>query len=145
MFSKTCEYAVRAMIFIAQRSKKGEKVGIKEISKEIDSPESFIAKILQDLSRKGLVLSSKGPNGGFYLEEKLLHGSLASIVKAVDGEKIFSGCGLGLKQCSEAHPCPIHYEFKAIRESMRVMLVQAKLSSFTVELEKKLTFLKQRD
>jgi len=143
MFSKTCEYAIRAMIFIAQRSKGGEKAGIKEISKEIDSPESFIAKILQELSRKGLVLSSKGPNGGFYLDDKLMDGTLAAIVKAVDGEKIFSGCGLGLKQCSEAQPCPIHYEFKAIRENMRQLLEQARLGSFTAELEKKLTFLKR--
>ncbi|GGH04507.1 hypothetical protein GCM10007415_46040 [Parapedobacter pyrenivorans] len=143
MFSKTCEYAIRAMIFIAQRSKKGEKAGIKEISKEIDSPEAFIAKILQDLGRRGLVLSTKGPNGGFYLDDKLLDGSLAAIVKAVDGEKIFSGCGLGLKQCSEVHPCPIHTEFKSIRESMKRMLEQAKLGSFTMELEKKLTFLRR--
>lgn len=131
------------MIFIAKRSKAGEKAGIKEISKEIDSPESFIAKILQDLSRKGLVLSTKGPNGGFFLDEKLLGGSLADIVKSVDGEKIFSGCGLGLKQCSEAQPCPIHYQFKIIREEMRDMLEGAKLSSFTEQLENKLTFLKR--
>jgi len=143
MFSKTCEYAIRAMIFIAKRSKAGEKAGIKEISKEIDSPESFIAKILQELGRKGLVLSNKGPNGGFFLDEQLLDGSLADIVKSVDGEKIFSGCGLGLKQCSEAKPCPIHYQFKIIREEMRNMLETAKLSSFTEELENKLTFLKR--
>ena len=96
MFSKTCEYAIRAMIFIAKRSKSGEKTGIKEISNEIASPESFIAKILQELSRKGLVLSAKGPNGGFFLDEKLLDGSLPDIIKTVDWEKIFSGCGLGL-------------------------------------------------
>lgn len=143
MFSKTCEYAIRAMIFIAKRSKAGEKAGIKEISKEIDSPESFIAKILQDLSRKGLVLSTKGPNGGFFLDDKLLDGSLADIVKSVDGEKIFSGCGLGLKQCSEAKPCPIHYQFKIIREEMRNMLEGAKLSSFTEQLENRLAFLKR--
>lgn len=131
------------MIFIAKRSKAGEKAGIKEISKEIDSPESFIAKILQDLSRKGLVLSTKGPNGGFFMDEKLLGGSLADIVKSVDGEKIFSGCGLGLKQCSEAQPCPIHYQFKVIRQEMRDMLEGAKLSSFTEQLENKLTFLKR--
>lgn len=131
------------MIFIAKRSKAGEKAGIKEISKEIDSPESFIAKILQDLSRKGLVLSTKGPNGGFFMDEKLLGGSLADIVKSVDGEKIFSGCGLGLKQCSEAQPCPIHYQFKIIRQEMRDMLEGAKLSSFTEQLENKLTFLKR--
>src|SRR3546814_496903 len=87
-------------------------------------------------------LSTKGPNGGLFLEERLLNGSLADIIKSVDGEKFFSGCGLGLKQCSESKPCPIHYQFKIIREEMRDMLEGAKLSSFTEQLENKLTFLK---
>lgn len=106
MFSKTCEYAIRAMIFIAKKSSNGSKVGIKEIAQGIDSPEHFIAKILQDLSRKGLVQSLKGPTGGFYLEKASLNYSLADIVKSVDGDKIFSACALGLKQCSESKPCP---------------------------------------
>ena len=55
MFSKTCEYAIRALIYIAQKAKNGEKVGIKDIAVGIDSPEYFIAKILQELSRKGYV------------------------------------------------------------------------------------------
>jgi len=69
MFSKTCEYAIRAMIFIAQKSKLG-RVGIKEIAEAIDAPEHFIAKILQELCRKGLLQSLKGPTGGFYQSEK---------------------------------------------------------------------------
>src|SRR5690348_16384099 len=100
------------MIFIAQGSQDGNKVSIKAISKGIDSPEHFIAKILQDLSRRGFVQSVKGPNGGFYLNGESMGCSLADIVKAVDGNKIFSGCGLGMSQCSETHPCPIHHEFK---------------------------------
>ncbi|MCH5714809.1 RrF2 family transcriptional regulator [Niabella hibiscisoli] len=112
MFSKTCEHAIRAMIFIAQKSREGERVGIKDIAKSIEAPEHFIAKILQDLSRKNLVLSAKGPNGGFYHDQQSAQCTLADIVKTIDGDKIFSGCGLGLKQCSESHPCPIHHEFK---------------------------------
>lgn len=143
MFSKTCEYAIRAMIYIAQKSKEGNKVGIKEIAKGIDSPEHFIAKILQDLSRKRLLQSLKGPNGGFYLEEEALKCSLADIVRVLDGDKIFTGCGLGLKQCSETHPCPIHHEFKLVRKSVQTMLENARLGEFTEELEKSLTFLKR--
>jgi AraC-like DNA-binding protein len=71
MFSKTCEYALRALIYIAQQSKNDSRVGIKDISKSINSPEHFIAKILQDLSRKGFVQSVKGPNGGFYMDQKI--------------------------------------------------------------------------
>jgi Rrf2 family protein len=143
MFSKTCEYAIRAMIFIAQKSKAGNKVGIKEIAKGIDSPEHFIAKILQDLGRRGLLRSLKGPNGGFYLDAEALECSLADIVKVVDGDKLFTGCGLGLKQCSETHPCPIHHEFKTVREGIQQMLENAKFGEFSEELEKSLTFLKR--
>jgi len=143
MFSKTCEYAIRAMIFIAQKSKDGNKVGIKEIAKGIDSPEHFIAKILQDLGRRRLLQSVKGPNGGFYLDEEALECSLADIVKVVDGDKLFTGCGLGLKQCSETHPCPIHNEFRSVRKGIQTMLENAKLGEFTEELEKRLTFLKR--
>ncbi|MGN6476794.1 MAG: RrF2 family transcriptional regulator [Flavipsychrobacter sp.] len=143
MFSKTCEYAIRAMIFIAQKSKDGTKVGIKEIAKGIDSPEHFIAKILQELSRKGLLQSMKGPTGGFYLEKEDLSCTLAEIVKVIDGDKLFTGCGLGLKQCSETHPCPIHHEFKKVRKSIQNVLEKAKLGEFTDELEKNLTFLKR--
>lgn len=142
MFSKTCEYAIRAMIFIAQHTKDGSKVGIREIAKGIDSPEHFIAKILQELSRKKLVQSLKGPTGGFYLDAAARKHSLADIVKVVDGDQLFSGCGLGLKKCSESHPCPIHHEFKKIRKEMQQMLEKAKLGEFTDKLEKKLTFLK---
>lgn len=143
MFSKTCEYAIRAMIYVAQKSKDGNKVGIKEIAKGIDSPEHFIAKILQDLSRKKLLQSMKGPNGGFYLDKKGLKCTLADIVREVDGDQLFTGCGLGLKQCSESHPCPIHHEFKSVRKNIQSMLEKAKLGEFTEALEKSLTFLKR--
>ncbi len=143
MFSKTCEYAIRAMLFIAQKTKEGDRIGIKEIAKGIDSPEHFIAKILQDLSRKGLLQSAKGPTGGFYLNDSSMKQSLADIVKAVDGDKIFQGCGLGLKQCSEALPCPIHHEFKRMRKQLFQMLERAKVGTFTSTLENSLAFLKR--
>jgi Rrf2 family protein len=143
MFSKACEYAIRALLFIAQKTKDGSKVGIKEIAKGIDSPEHFIAKILQDLSRKGMVQSQKGPSGGFYLDQTSLNASLADVVRTVDGDSIFSGCGLGLKQCSEARPCPLHHEFKKIRDEIFNMLQTAKLGEFNSQLEKNKLFLKR--
>lgn len=143
MFSKTCEYAIRAMIFIAQKSRDGERVGIKDIAKGIEAPEHFIAKILQELSRKNLVLSVKGPNGGFYHDHESAQSSLADIVKTIDGDKIFSGCGLGLQQCSESHPCPIHHEFKKVRGSIQRMLEKARIGTLTRELEQQLTFLRR--
>jgi Rrf2 family protein len=143
MFSKTCEYAIRAMLFIAQKSREGQKVGIRAIAKNIASPEHFIAKILQDLSRKGLLQSAKGPNGGFYLEDKDFKRSIAEIVVAVDGDRIFTGCGLGLRECSAAKPCPIHHEFKKIREQLTKTLSRASIDSFAAILDSSEAFLKR--
>lgn len=143
MLSKTCEYAIRAMIYIAQKSKNEEKIGIKAIAKGINSPEHFMAKILQELSRKKLLQSTKGPNGGFYLDSDHLKYSLADIVKAIDGDKLFTGCGLGLENCSEKKPCPLHYEFKTIREKIKLTLQTAKVGEFKEKLDLGLNFLRR--
>lgn len=132
------------MIFIAQKTKTGNRVGIKEIANATDAPEYFIAKILQDLSRKGFVQSMKGPTGGFYVEDASAICSLADIVKAIDGDKLFTGCGLGLKNCNEMRPCPIHSQFKKVRESIYNMLENSTIGEFNKQLEKNLAFLKRK-
>jgi|SRR5690606_14127411 len=140
MFSKTCEYGIRAMIYISQKSSEGLKVGVKEISKGIDSPEHFIAKILQILTKRDLLSSSKGPNGGFFINKQSTV-TLADIVKAIDGDKLFVKCGLGLGYCSEDHPCPIHHDFKVIRAQISTMLHTSRLNDFNDLLKEKLTYL----
>lgn len=123
MFSKACEYGIRAMTQIALHSKIGNRIGLKAIAKSIGSPEAFTAKILQQLSRNNLVDSVKGPAGGFEMNAKQLRNiTLSDIVKTIDGDLVYTGCGLGLKNCSELSPCPLHQEFKAIREQLKNML-----------------------
>lgn len=143
IFSKTCEYAMRAVFFIAHKTSGGGRVSIKEISIGIDSPEHFLAKILQDLSRRGIVQSAKGPNGGFYMDESSLKRPLSEIVEAVDGNGIFTGCGLGLKQCSEVNPCPLHHDFKAIRNQIHNLLQTTAIGEFNEDLILGITTLKK--
>lgn len=134
IFSKTCEYAIRAVFYIAQRSEEGQKVGIKEIAENINSPEPFLAKILQQLSREGLIQSHKGPNGGFFFDARGLKRPIADIVKAVDGNDIFTGCGMGLTYCSEKNPCPLHDDFKKIRNQITDMLQHTSIGQFNRQL-----------
>jgi Rrf2 family protein len=143
MFSKACEYSIRAMIFIAQKSKDGHRLGIKDIATGVDSPEHFMGKILTELSRKGLVLSAKGPHGGFYMDEKCLKYTLSDVVTAIDGNQLFTGCGLGLKSCNENKPCPIHDEFKIVRTKLRSLLETTRIGEFNESLEKGLVFLRR--
>ena len=135
---------MRAVFFIAHKTAEGGRVGIKEIALGIDSPEHFLAKILQDLSRRGVVQSAKGPNGGFYVDEVILNMPLASIVEAVDGSDIFTGCGLGLEYCSEENPCPIHHEFKTIRNQIQDLLKTTKIGEFNEELNLGIAVLKKQ-
>ncbi|WP_293872326.1 Rrf2 family transcriptional regulator [Flavobacterium sp.] len=144
MFSKSCEYAIKAMIFVSQKSKDEGNVGVKEIAKGIDAPAHFIAKILQDLSKKRLLNSVKGPNGGFYMNQGNLKSSLADIVRAVDGDSIYKDCIIGLKLCSEKNPCPVHFEFKEIKRNLISMLEDNTIADFNEELDLEKFFLKNK-
>lgn len=118
MFSKTCEYGIRAAVYIAAKSQNGERCSITDISNAIDSPEAFTAKICQKLARVNLILSKKGPNGGFYID-KNSQLKLIDIVVALDGDNIFKGCALGLDQCNAKNPCPLHDQFAAMRSDLK--------------------------
>lgn len=123
MFSKACEYGIRAAVFIALQSEKGSRVGLRDIAKSIDSPEAFTSKILQQLSRNELIHSSKGPIGGFEMTKYQLDTvMLSDIVRTIDGDAVYTGCGLGLPKCNASRPCPLHHEFMGIREKLKVML-----------------------
>jgi Rrf2 family protein len=142
MFSKSCEYAIKAMIYVAQRSNKGEKAGVKDIAKNTDAPEHFVGKIMQDLAKRKVVKSIKGPNGGFYLDKNDMQVSIADIVKATDGLGLYTDCVLGLKVCNEKKPCPVHYEYKEIKKHFIEMLEHNNLESFNEKLLSGKFFLK---
>lgn len=144
MFSKTCEYAIRAVMFITRETKDGKRVGVREIAEGIDSPVHFIAKILQELSKRGIVQSLKGPTGGFYMDGNTLTHTLADIVLAIDGDKLFNGCGLGLSECSEKQPCPLHAEFKKIRKDLNELLTRTKLGELQDRFDMSTFYLSRR-
>ena len=143
MFSKSCEYAIRATIFIATQSQSNANIGIKEIAKEIDSPIAFTAKILQVLVKNNILKSTKGVRGGFMiLKNDLKNLKLSDIVIAIDGNSVFLKCGLGLSNCSEDHPCPVHEKFKFVKKDLIFMLENTNLEELTVGIKKGTTFLK---
>jgi len=143
MFSKTCEYGIRATIFIASQSYQNKRVGLKDIAKKIDSPEAFTAKILQILSKSNIIHSIKGVGGGFEIPRETMKDiKLAQIVNALEGDRVFTGCGLGLSQCSEDHPCPMHEKFKSIRNELAVMLETTNLEELALGIKSGDTFLR---
>lgn len=143
MFSKACEYGIKASIFIAIKSYDDQRVTPKEISKEIDSPQAFTAKILQALVHHNIINSVKGAHGGFEVDKgNLSEIALSQIVKAIDGDAVYSRCGLGLKQCDENHPCPVHDKFKSVRNDLQHMLEHTTLEELALNIKSGATFLK---
>lgn len=136
MFSKACEYGIRAAVYIAQQSGKGLRTGLKDIADAIDSPEAFTAKILQQLSKNDLIQSSKGPTGGFEMTTHQLHTvMLSDVVRTIDSNLIYTGCGLGLANCDAQNPCPLHHEFMGIREQLKTMLETTAIRQLAESLE----------
>jgi len=144
MFSKACEYGIRAAVYIAHQSMESRRVSLKEIAEKIDSPMAFTAKILQQLAKNNIVTSVKGAGGGFELDRPTMDRvKLADIVLAMDGDGIFTGCSLGLKQCSAEKPCPVHHKFVPIRNDLKRMLEGTSLYEMTTDLEAGLTHLRR--
>jgi Rrf2 family transcriptional regulator, iron-sulfur cluster assembly transcription factor len=134
MFSKSCEYAIRSVIIICQHSKEGHKTNVKEISKLAGVPEQYIAKVLQSLSKTKIISSIKGPGGGFFIDATNGKIKLIDVVKTIDGESLFTSCGLGLKECSEKKPCPLHDSFKTIRNDLKKMLEETTIEELSGKL-----------
>lgn len=141
MFSKACEYGIRAVVLIAQKSKNGKRAGLKTIAKAIDSPEAFTAKILQKLVQQNIIESTKGPQGGFSMDPEN-NTFLVEVVVAIDGDSIVTGCALGLEKCSEDHPCPLHSDFTEIRNNLKHLLETTTVLELTKKLDSGLSFLK---
>ena len=144
MFSKACEYGIRASIYIAEQSLLERKVSLIEVATAIESPTAYTSKILQLLSRNFIINSDKGPTGGFSMDNQELDKiKLSDIVFTIDGDSIYSGCGLGLKKCNAAMPCLVHNQFKLIRNDLKKMLEKTTVKALALDYEKGLTFLKR--
>ena len=136
MFSKTTEYALRATIYLAKKSSPDKKIGLGEIAKAIDSPPSFTAKILQSLTKDNILVSSvRGPNGGFFLTENAKKLPVRAILIAMGEDKVLEKCVLGLKNCSEVQPCPMHEQYKSIKQLLIKLFTNKSIQQLANEIK----------
>ena len=143
MLSTSCKYAIRAAVYLMSESRKSNRPGIKEIAEEIEANEHTTAKILQLLVKEGIINSAKGPNGGFYATPESDPVYLIDIVKVVDGAHFFFECGLGLQECSESKPCPIHHNYKEARQQLYHQFSTLSVQDLSKDLSLGKAFLKR--
>jgi Rrf2 family protein len=127
LLSKSCEYGLRATLYLA--SKEGnEFISIRQISEKLEISYHFLTKILQQLTAEGLLESFKGPNGGVRLLKSGKEMRLIDIVKAIDGDELFTECVLGLPGCGMKKPCSLHDKWMNHREGIKEMMSSTTLS-----------------
>ena len=136
MFNKETEYALRGLVYVQIQQMKGLKPGIIEIAKEIDAPLFYTGKIMQRLVKMGFLLSTKGKGGGFYFDLNKQELPLKTVIQAIEGEKAYSGCGFGLKSCSEEQPCSLHEQYAPIRDSINKLVSQNSVQSLARDYQK---------
>jgi Rrf2 family protein len=118
MLAKSTEYAIRALVYIEIQNQEGLRPGVKQIAREISSPEAYTGKIMQILTKQGLVRSMKGRGGGFFFDKSTRPLTLQKIIRVMEGEAYFNKCGLGFNGCDSHAPCPIHHEYIAVKEEL---------------------------
>ena len=141
MLSLTCKIAIKAVIYLASKFESGERSGIKEIAEFIEASEHTVGKMLQTLVKEGVINSAKGPNGGFYITAKQKNQPIINVVEAIDGKEVFKQCGLGLSKCSSTHPCPIHNDYKEVRDLFEQMCRVKKMNDLCEPVNNGLAYL----
>lgn len=135
MFSTSCHYGLQAMLYIAMHSTDENNIELKVIAEKQDIPRHFLSKILQLLVKNDLLLSMKGPTGGFKLAKSPDEITLIKIIDAIDGLSVFNKCGIGFKQCNDKHPCPIHNEYKKVRKEVENLFRSKSLQNLVEDVK----------
>jgi len=146
MLSNTCKYALRALIYLGKYSEENTRIGIKKISDDLQLSSPFLGKILQNLVKQKLLVSTKGPNGGFALGKKAKSITLWDIVTKVDGEEFFTNCLITLEPCkthdSSKPLCPIHSQYDQLRKDICAFYKDTTLEIISKDIDKYEEFVK---
>lgn len=142
MFSKTCKYALKALLYISTQSLEGKRTNLSDITRSIASPKAFTGKVLGTLSKNGIIRSYTGPNGGFDISlQQMKSIRISDVVLAIDGDDIFVRCPLGFRNCNDIEPCPLHEDFATVRDDIRSVLDKTSVFDAATKLQSEITIL----
>jgi Rrf2 family protein len=125
--TRAADYAVRVMIHLAGLPP-GARVSRSELSAVAECPEQFLCKVLQNLTRAGLVVSHRGNTGGFELDEQHRAASVLEVVEAVEGPIRLNLCLTSDHACSRQGWCPAHCVWANAQAALLQVLKDANIS-----------------
>ena len=141
MLSNSSKYALKGVLYLAVNASKEQKILAKDIAEPINVPPSYIAKLLQELARHGVVSSVKGPRGGFYLDPQNMETQLIKIVDVIDGEQRLRSCLLSINECDHDNPCPLHHVVGETKAGFIRNLEDTTVSQLVADIQEGKSFL----
>jgi Rrf2 family protein len=97
-------------------------VQVEEIASKLAVPRHFMGKIMKKLAKEKILISTKGPSGGFILNEHTMKMPLMDLIVVIDGVEIFDSCVLRAKECNSANPCPMHAQIESVKHNLKSIL-----------------------
>jgi len=122
LFATATGYALRAL---AAMPEDGDHCFSKDLASRLDLPAPYLAKILQSLVQAGVLLSVRGPKGGFRLARPAHRITVGEVVTAIEGPNTLDGCVMGFPVCSGDHPCPLHDAWSAVKSQVASSMTEA--------------------
>lgn len=135
MLTSASKSAARSVIFLAQNSGNGKKFGAAEIAQTLGLSTYFVAKLLQQLAKKNLISSAKGPQGGFYMSEENLNFRMCDVISVMEIKNVFDSCFLGLPKCDSDSPCPLHSVYMQFKNNVLDRFEHQTISEFTSQIK----------
>lgn len=120
-FSKSFGYALRGILYIALTCNEKQRVRADEIAQQLAVPKPFLSKIMKKIVKNGILNSTKGPHGGFSLNEKTLSTPLLELILITSADAGFDNCVLRLKKCDAHHPCPLHHKMETHKKELSLL------------------------
>ncbi|HEX9592999.1 MAG TPA: Rrf2 family transcriptional regulator [bacterium] len=133
VLSKGCNYALRAVLYIAARDR-GEFIPILEISETLGISFHFLTKTLQALTQNNILISNRGPKGGVALARPPEVIALGEVILAIDGPDLFDRCVLGLDYCGDDRPCPLHPQWRLVKQRMKDIFENTSVAEVSSEM-----------
>jgi Rrf2 family transcriptional regulator, iron-sulfur cluster assembly transcription factor len=140
IFSKSFGYAIRSILYVAVMRDEKRCVQVEEVATKLAVPRYFMGKIMKKLAKEKMLVSTKGPSGGFILNEHTLQMSLLSVIEIIDGVEIFDSCALRAKECNSLSPCPMHFQLESVKHNLKSILSDTTIGDLLEE--NKLEFIK---
>jgi Rrf2 family protein len=130
--SKKADYALMAMKHLALRESSASS-SAREIASQYDIPIELLAKVLQRLVRRGLLLSQQGTRGGYQLARQPVHISVGDVIQAIDGPVRVTACSTDEGNCDQFEKCNVRDPLWKVRERILAALGECTIAELAAD------------